>query len=481
MAHGVAAALAEQLGPEAVLGPEADLSPWAQGARGERGRPAAVVRPVDTAAVARAVAYCVRHAIPFLTQSGNTGLVGGSIPDASGTQVVLSLDRLVRPLQIDGANRSARVGAGVRLARLNEALEPAGLWFPVDLGADPCLGGMVATNTGGARFLRYGDVRANTLGLTVVLPDAEGTVLRLDRALRKDNTGPDWKQLFIGTCGAFGIVTECVLDLAPLPRARATALLVPSDAAAVPALLQRLERCLGDDLSALELMSGNAMRHALAQTPALRDPFAGVQPPALALLVEIARTRAPTTQDPPLDAVLEELLAGLWEAGDSPLADAIFAPPEVLWPLRHALSPAVQQAGDLFAFDLAFERQRVLAFRESMRARLAADWPEIEVCDFGHVADGGLHFNLVCHDAERAREPGYEARLRAAVIAHAVEDFGGSFSGEHGIGRANQAAYDRYTAPTLKALADRFGTALGGVSAGGARFGEPPHGDDRGA
>ena len=473
-AHALAA-LRARLGAEAVLGPEADLSAWQEGWRGDRGRAACVLRPGDTAGVATAVAHCVRHGIGLVPQSGNTGLVGGSTPDASGTQAVLSLERVDRTCELDVANRSVRVGAGMRLSELNARLEKEGLQFPIDLGADPMIGGMIATNTGGARFLRHGDVRANTLGLTVVLPDAEGTVLRLDRALRKDNTGPDWKQLFIGTSGAFGIVTECVLNVEPLPAERATAVLVPNAAEGgertVLELLRQLETRLGAELSAFEFLSGNALRHALAHVPALRNPFSGGAIPPMALLVEAARTAPPGAGEATLAERLEQTLAAIWERPEAPLADALFGPPEEFWPLRHALSEGVRHAGHLFAFDLAFERADLFAFRASMTERLARHWPELEVCDFGHVGDGGIHFNLVGHDPERCAAPGYERALRDAVVAHAVEDFGASFSGEHAIGRANQRYYDRYTPAALKTLADRFTDALGIAATGAARFG----------
>lgn len=473
MVSGVPRELVDALGSEAIVGPEADRSAWSQGWRGKAGDAAFVMRPADTEAVAGAVACCVRHDIAFVAQSGNTGLVGGSTPDASGEQAVLSLERLNRTCEIDPDNRSVRVGAGMRLSELNARLEPYGLFFPIDLGADPMVGGMVAANTGGARFLRYGDVRANTLGLTVVLPDTSGTVLRLDRSLRKDNTGPDWKQLFIGTSGAFGVVTEAVLNVEPSPCERAAALLVPRDEAAVAELVGPLETRLGNDLSAFEFMSGNAMRHALAHTPSLRNPFADEAVPDTALLVEVARPNVAGDGEPALGDVLEDRLGAIWSAPESPLTDARFGPPEALWALRHALSEAVQKAGPLFAFDLAFARGDVMRFRASMRERLAADWPELEVCDFGHVGDGGIHFNLVCHDRERCRQPGYERALRDAVVAHAVEDFGASFSGEHAIGRTNQRDYDRYTPVTHKTLADRVTAALGLDPTGAARFGHP--------
>lgn len=464
-------AVIDVLGANAVAGPETDLSPWSKGWRGESGKAAFVMRPADTEAVAAAVSACVRNGVDFVTQSGNTGLVSGSTPDTTGRQAVLSLERLNRIHEVDAANRLVRVGAGVRLSTLNWRLEQEGLFFPIDLGADPMVGGMVGTNTGGARFLRYGDVRANTLGVTVVLPDAHGTVLRLGGGLRKDNTGPDWKHLFIGTSGAFGVVTECVLNLEPLPRERATAVVVPRDDEAVVELVGALESRLGNDLSAFELMSGNAMRHALAHTPTLRQPFGDDALPCTALLVETARPAVAGTGESSLAEGLERALGELWERDIAPLADARFGPPEALWSLRHALSPAVQAAGVLFAFDLAFRRSDVVRFRASMAERLAADWPEIEICDFGHVADGGLHFNLVCHDEVRCARDGYARALREAVVGHAVEAFGASYCGEHGIGRANQRDFDRYTSDALKTLADRLTESLGLVATGAARFG----------
>jgi len=478
MAPAVPRELVDALGSEAIVGADADRSAWAQGWRGQGGDAAFVMRPADTEAVAAAVACCVRHDIAFVAQSGNTGLVEGSTPDTTGEQAVLSLERVNRVCEIDPDNRSVRVGAGVRLSELNARLEPYGLFFPIDLGADPMVGGMIAANTGGARFLRYGDVRANTLGLTVVLPDAAGTVLRLDRSLRKDNTGPDWKQLFIGTSGAFGIVTEAVLSVEPVPRERAAAVLIPRDEAAVGELLAQLERRLGNHLSAFEFMSGSAMRHALAHTPSLRSPFGDEAVPDTALLIEVARPHFAGDGEPTLDDVLQGCLGAIWSGPETPLADARFGPPEALWALRHALSEGVQKAGPLFAFDLAFARGDVMRFRASMRQRLAADWPELEVCDFGHVGDGGIHFNLVCHDRERCNRSGYAPALRKAVVEHAVEDFGASFSGEHGIGRTNQRDYDRYTPDRHKTLADRFTASLGLKPTGAVRFGHRDRHED---
>ncbi|MGQ3280036.1 MAG: FAD-binding oxidoreductase, partial [Shinella sp.] len=233
------------LGEKGLLTEASDMAAYETGARYDKGRAAFVARPTATEEVSAVVSYCVKNGIALVPQSGNTGLVSGSTPDGSGQQGVLSLDRLTAPFELDRVNRTIKAGAGVRLSDLNGKLDETGLFFPIDLGADPRLGGMIATNTGGSRFLRYGDVRRNTLGLTVVLADEAGTVLDLSSDLRKNNTGVDWKQLFIGTSGAFGIITECVLNLEPAPKQSATALLVPSSDEQVSALLVAMEDALG--------------------------------------------------------------------------------------------------------------------------------------------------------------------------------------------------------------------------------------------
>ncbi|WP_432345877.1 FAD-binding oxidoreductase [Shinella yambaruensis] len=441
-------------GEKGLLTEEADMAAYETGARYDRGRAAFVARPATTAEASAIVSYCVRNAIALVPQSGNTGLVSGSTPDGSGRQGVLSLNRLTAPFDLDRVNRSVRAGAGLRLSDLNGRLEESGLFFPIDLGADPRLGGMIATNTGGSRFLRYGDVRRNVLGLTVVLADEAGTVLDLSSDLRKNNTGVDWKQIFIGTSGAFGVVTECVLNLEPAPKQSATALLVPASADQVATLLVAMEDTLGSYLSAFEGMSGNAVAAALDHVPSLRNPFQGGVVPGFVILAEISRATPPRAGEQPLDAVLEEVLAAIWEREDAPLADAFVGPPHEIWALRHALSEGVKHRGRLIAFDLSFRRGDIMPFLAHMKAEMPDHFEDVTICDFGHIGDGGVHFNLVvAKDDPRLADPDFEADLREWVFTVAVEQFGGSFSAEHAIGRKNQAFYDRYTPEKLRALA----------------------------
>ena len=467
-------ALRALLGEKGLLADAADMVAYETGARYDQGRAAFVARPASTQEVSAVVSYCVRNGIHLIPQSGNSGLVSGSTPDGTGTQGVLSLERLTAPFDLDRANRSVHVGAGMRLSDLNAKLEEHGLFFPIDLGADPRIGGMVSTNSGGSRFLRYGDVRRNTLGLTVVLADEEGTILDLSSSLRKNNTGVDWKQIFIGTSGAFGVVTECVLNLEPLPRQTATAILVPSDPKDVPDLLLALEEAMGSQLSALEGMSDNAVRAALDHVPSLRNPFQAGTIPPFSLLLEMSRSNAPLKGEQPLDQMLEEVLGAIWESENALLADAIIGKPHEVWALRHALSEGVKNSGRLIAFDLAFRRADVMRFLDHMKEHMPSRFPGVQICDFGHIGDGGVHFNLVVpRDDPRAADPTFEDSLRAWVVDVCVKDFHGSFSAEHAIGRKNQAFYNHYTPAELQRLGAELKSITSPGLLGSVEFGTP--------
>jgi FAD/FMN-containing dehydrogenase len=478
-----------------LLAPE-DRVPYETAARYGGGQAAAVVRPADTAEVSAVIRHCVRRALPFTPQSGNTGLVLGSTPDDSGSQIVLSLERLRAPPRIDAADRTVTVAAGVRLSALNEALEPHGLFLPIDVSSDPMIGGMVATNTGGARFIRYGDMRRQVLGLEVVLPDEAGTVLKLSNGLRKDNAHLDLRQLFVGSCGAFGVITAATLEVQPRPRQSAVALLIPRDEDAVLELLSAFEAEAGEYLTAFEGMSGAAMRRALQHITSLRNPFGGGELPAYAILLELTSSSVPRANEPSLDCILEAIVSQLAEREFSPLADARFGAPERLWALRHSLSEGLRACGPVVGFDLSFRRADVMPFRRAATARLGARFPEYEVCDFGHIADGGVHFNLSRRMTEKSDPvPAGAAAIAAIdtaatdmaavdaaridalheeVLQLAVGDFGASFSGEHGIGRANQAAYDRFTPLVIQQYSAAIAAVFARMPATAVRFGPRP-------
>jgi FAD/FMN-containing dehydrogenase len=277
--------LAAMLGPGAVLTDPADLEKYETGWRYGKGRALLVVRPASTAQVSQVLAFCRERGLRVLPQGANTGLVGASVPDPGGRMVVLSLERLNHRLALDELDRTVTVDAGVLLSALNEALAEHGLTFPVDLPADPQIGGMIAANTGGARLLRYGDVRRNLLGLEVVL--ADGRVVDALTALRKNNTGLDFKQLFTGTSGVFGVITGAVLQVTPLPRQRAAALVGVQHGPAALGLLQALEHGLSELLAAFEVMSRASLEPVFGGRAQLRNPFGATLAP-YTVLVELA-------------------------------------------------------------------------------------------------------------------------------------------------------------------------------------------------
>lgn len=466
-------AFRNMLGARGMIGPGPECLSYETPARYSRGRAACVLRPASTEEVSQAVAYCVRQGLGFVPQSGNTGLTGASTPDASGDQVVLSLDRLSAPLEVSPLNRTATVGAGVRLSALNTALEPHELFLPIDLGADPMIGGMVATNTGGARFLRYGDMRRQVLGLEVVLADGHGTVLDLMSHLRKDNTQLGLKHLFIGSSGAFGVVTKALLEVQRRPAFASTALIIPRDEAAILEILLALEERVGDHLSAFESMSGAALAHALEHQPRLRNPFPGSAIPPYAILVELSSC-SDARGGRSLQDLLVEAVGELAADEQACVRDAMFDEGDRLWAIRHSISEGLRAVGQVIGLDLSFARADVIAFCGEMRIEVADRFPELEVCDFGHIADGGVHFNLLARGPDVA-----PLRIEAAkrhVIERAVRDFGGSFSGEHGLGPIVQAAYDRHASQQSRWCAGRLEAALGVRPAAMVRFADASSG-----
>jgi FAD/FMN-containing dehydrogenase len=465
------AALASIVGPAGFIVAPEDRAAYETAARYGGGKAAAVVRPSTAAQVCAVLRYCVQTGIRYIPQSGNTGLVSGSTPDDSGTQIILSLDRLRSAPGIDVADRTVQVTAGTRLSELNLALEPHGLFLPIDVSADPMIGGMVATNTGGARFLKYGDMRRHVLGLEVALPDEAGTLLQLSGGLRKDNSHLALRQLFIGSCGAFGIITAATLEVHPRPKQAVAAILVPRDEAAVIELLIAFESEAGECLTAFEGISGSAMRRALARFPSLRNPFPEAIPPYV-VLMELASSSPCEPGGSTLEARLEAIVTRLAQRESAPVTDARFGQSGHLWAIRHSLSEALRLDGPVVGFDLSFRRGDVMRFRRAAIELLASEFPDYEVCDFGHVADGGVHFNLVGRggfetDSQRVSE------LRTRVHTIAIEDFGASFSGEHGIGRANQSAYDHFIPTAIQRYSAAVSDVFSRIPAAAVRFGPP--------
>lgn len=457
------------LGAQGVLSSAADCARYEQGWRYGSGKARCVARPRTSQECALVLACCRKHAAHVLPQGANTGLVAASTPDNSGTMVVLSTDRLTRTIEVDAASRTALVDAGVTLSQLNEAAAKHGLWFPIDLGADPAIGGMVATNTGGTRLLKYGDVRKNLLGLEVVL--ADGRVVSELNSLRKNNTGLDIKQLFVGTFGAFGVVTRAVVQLAPLPQQRATALVACTCGSAVVRLLVALERELGDALSAFEVMGAAALGAVFAQHSELRRPFAEL--PTYAVLVEASSTLP--SGHLALEDVLQGQLASYLEICGEEVADVVLGDGEAFWHLRHLISESLRATGKMLAFDVSVPRSRMPEFTEAVRELLAATHAHVQLCDYGHWGDGGTHLNLVWQAADAQSLPvSWVSDLQAQIYELVVRTFAGSYSAEHGIGPHNQRFYDRFASPVVAELCDLLQVGLlGGQRLGAVRLGVP--------
>ncbi len=425
------AALSSALPAEAVLGPDDGLAygrPW----RGDAGRPAWVALPADVEQLREVVRWAVRQRAPFVVQGANTGLVGASVPGGSGSTGVLSTSRLTTPVHVHVADRAVTAGAGVLLSSVAAAVTPHGLELPLDLSSDPSVGGLVATNAGGARVLRHGDVRRRLLGLQVVLADDDATVVGDLRPLRKKNDDLRLADLAIGSAGLLGVVTAATLELAELPAARVTALVVP--AGPLLDVCTSLERSLGSALGALELLSGTALRLTVDGVDAVADPFPGREP-AEVLLLEVEG-----------EGARERLLAALEDLGDQ-LADAALMPRERAWGLRHAVSEALARAGTVLGLDVAVPRSALPAVRAEVGDVVRREAPGATLADFGHVGDGGLHLNVVL-------PPGVDGTTLRSAVYDVVLRHGGSFSAEHGLGPANVDRWRQQAGPgALAALA----------------------------
>lgn len=448
MSAGLVGDLAAIVGAAHVLTAPDDLDRYSSDGRGATGSALAIVRPSSADEVAAIMRLSAATGVRLVPQGARTGLVGAGLTDKNGDAVILSLERLARAPVIDPLNRTAEVDAGVLLSTLNAAAEPHGLFFPIDLGADPSIGGMVAANTGGARFLRYGDVRRNLLALEVVTAEGAARVIDLGAPLWKNNSGLDLKQLFVGSSGSLGIVTRATVALSPKPAVAITAMLALAEAEAATPLLAALEAAFGTLLTAFEGISGAALSAALDHVPNLRDPFPAARPD-YAVLVELSAGAA--FDAALLEEKLGETLSPWLECGT--LLDASIDHGHRLWAIRHAVPEGLRASGRVVACDIALKRGDVMRFRTDLRERLAAAVPQLALHDFGHIGDGGLHFNLVWPPAAGPFDAALADRARDIIFAAVVQDYGGSFSAEHGVGPSNAAYYSRFVAPEIRAIA----------------------------
>ncbi len=390
-----------------------------------------VLRPGSTAEVAAVLALANETRTSIVPQSGNTGLVGGQVPDQSNSEVVLSLDRMTRIRAVDAEGYTLTAEAGAILADVQAAAEEAGRLFPLSLGAEgSCrIGGNISSNAGGTAVLAYGNTRDLVLGLEVVL--ADGRIWEGLTGLRKDNTGYDLKHLFIGGEGTLGVVTAAVLKLYPRPRGQAVAFVAVENPAAALSLFTLARDRAGHDLTGFELMPRIGLNMVLDHLPGTRDPLAAPSP--WYVLIEIASGHS----DDAAQATLEDVLGTAFEAGavaDAAIAQSL-ADRKAFWHLRHGMSEAQKPEGGSIKHDVSVPVARVPEFLVEAIAAVEAMVPGCRPVPFGHLGDGNIHFNV--SQPVGADKTAYLARWEEmnALVHGIVGRYRGSISAEHGIGR----------------------------------------------
>ncbi len=427
------------------------------------GRARAVVRPKTADEVAAVVRHCAERGLPVVAQGGHTGLVGGGTPSPEGDEVVISLERLNRVREVDAENFTMTVEAGCILESVHAAAAAADRLFPLQLGAQgSCqIGGNIATNAGGLNVVRYGMTRDLVLGLEVVLPD--GRLWNGLRKLRKNNTGYDLKQLFVGSEGTLGVVTAACLKLFPKPTQVETALLAVDSPAAAVALLGRARRDLSDLLSAFELLPRRGVELGLAAAPQARNPLEAPSP--FTVLMEVAASGLV-----PLRSVVESFLEAIVTDGlvrDGALA-ASTAQAASFWQIREGLNEAQFRRGRHLRTDVSVPVSTVAAFLDAAHAALAEAEPDCVPLAYGHLGDGNIHFNVL--PPEGLDDAGRVAVLRRceAVIFAQVDRWAGSISAEHGIGRVKRGAFLARAHPVDLDLLRRIKSALDPAGSMGA-------------
>ena len=438
--------------------PTADLSAWEQDWRKRaHGRALAVVRPGNTAEVAAVVKACAAAGTAIVPQGGNTGLVVGGVPDDSGTQVLLSLTRLNRVRAIDDANLTMTVDAGCVLQNLQTAASDAGFLFPLSLAAEgSCtIGGNLATNAGGTQVLRYGNTRDLCLGLEVVT--AQGEVWDGLSGLRKDNTGYDLRDLFVGSEGTLGIITAATLKLYPQPAAKLTAwAAVPSMQAAVD-LLGLAQQRLAAGLTGFEVMGQFALSLVGKHFPQLRVPLWQETPYCVLLENSDFESEAHAR------GLFESLLETAFEQGT--VTDAVVAEnltqAKGLWHIRESIPLAQAEEGLNIKHDISVPVSSIPAFCEATDAELQRAIPGMRLVNFGHLGDGNLHYNVQAPEGVdgKAFLRDEEERINTLVF-DAVARFSGSISAEHGVGSLKRDKLPHYKNPVALGLMRAIKTAL---------------------
>ncbi len=421
-----------------------------------RGTAIAVVQPDTAADVGKVVAWCHAHQVAVTPQGGNTGLAGGSVPAPDGRNILLSLARLNRIRDIDPLNGTMTVEAGVVLQAAQEAALSADRLFPLSLAAEgSCtVGGNLATNAGGVAVLRYGNARELCLGLEVVTP--EGELWDGLRSLRKNNTGYDLRDLYVGSEGTLGVITAAVVKLYPLPAARVVAFVAVESPAAAVTLLQLAQARLGSSLTAFELVSQPCLDLVVKHHPGARAPFAEASDwnVLIELSAPVDEAQGRTDLEGLLEAAFEEGLA------TDAVISASLGQALALWTLREGISEAQSAEGKSIKHDISVPISRIAQFITEGQAALLAIEPASRPMTFGHLGDGNLHFNVSA--PEGADGEGFMALQGEMNLAihDMVDAYDGSISAEHGLGLLRRDEAIRYRSPLETRLMQTIKRAL---------------------
>ncbi|MES2356199.1 MAG: FAD-binding oxidoreductase [Pseudomonadota bacterium] len=433
--------IAAIVGPHGLITAADEIAPYVTDwRRAYRGMTSVVVRPANAEEVAAVVKVCIETQTPIVPQGGNTSLCGASVPHADGREIVMSLSRMNRVRAVDLDNDTITVEAGCVLGNVQQAANDANRLFPLSLASEgSCqIGGNLSTNAGGVAVLRYGNTRDLILGLEVVLPSGE--IWNGLRGLRKDNTGYDLKQLFIGAEGTLGIITAAVLKLFPKPKKKATALVaIPNPEAAV-SLLSRLHDQCGDRLTGFEIMARVCIDLVIEHIHGTHDPL--FLPYPWYVLIELTDTLASS----PLEEALEETLTDAIEVGLA--LDAVVAVSDTqtkaLWALRENISEAQRVDGTSIKHDISVPVSRIAEFIQKADAALTKAFPSIRIVAFGHIGDGNIHYN--CSN-QNAMDNDILLRAQGEVnriVYDLATSLGGSISAEHGLGQLKREEISRY-------------------------------------
>jgi FAD/FMN-containing dehydrogenase len=452
-------AAAAIVGAKHVLTDPTETAPYRTDWRGRYSRDAlAVVFPGNTQEVSAIVQLCGSLGLPIVPQAGNTGLTGGAVPSASGNSVLLNVSRMDRVRELDLANNSLAVDAGCILANIRTVADENDRLFPMLLSSvGSCeVGGLISTNAGGTGVLRYGPMRDLVLGLEVVLSD--GRVWDGMRALRKDNTGYDLKQLFIGAEGTLGIITGAVLKLHPKPKMSATGMVSLASVEDAVALLQLAQERSGSRVEAFEIMSRSQLALVLKHHPQMRSPISVDHP--WFVMLELADSAAEAQPGTMLESILEQALdVGL--ISDGTLA-ADLAKAQRIWELRHNISEANKREGFTISNDTSVPISQQARFIEQVTARLEERFDGITICHCGHVGDGNIHVVAVLPRSIYATPQACESAAREinGIVHEASLALSGSISAEHGIGLMHVARLAQTKPPVDLDLMARVKAAL---------------------